>query len=235
MFRRGSRRINRRRPRRIFKKKATRKLRSLIKKVALSTTVEKLYVETKLGKNNPGTIFVNIPNYWLEWNFPVPELAGRTYLITGVTVSGLFAGGTSSFFSSDSYNQCRFILALWKPRSDHLHTPLTSQVLSPTIDDVIAVDNSKVEGMMHKYIDKRIIVKGTPLIASTDAITYDTNVRNVSFSHFFKTPIRVNMEGGSNELSYPDKELTLSMISDSGFAPHPGFINGNMRFYYQNI
>lgn len=166
----------------------------------------------------------------------VTQRVGNKIAINSFTLHGVLANGSSGTSADDPYNNIRLIIAIW----DRSWTaPMTSWA---------SVDSTIFNAPVTKYANnggarliKKIFDQYIPLeVTGTEKGSgdgYTPALRNVDLYFKFKKPIIVNYVGSTSTTSAalegPDKNLIISIASDSSVIPNAGFISGYsvMTFY----
>lgn len=170
----------------------------------------------KVVANMPAT-FPAIGNAWVE--VPFGDVAqgitnntriGRHISIRAIQIKLVL-------YAPDTYNTIRLIVALFDGSGG---TPLATA--AATINSLITTDSGSQAKCIKKYLDQYIPM--TP--ATSDAL------RVVDYYKKFKKSIQVTY--GDDTITYPDKRLFISMISDSIAAPHPTVAAGYAVCTYED-
>lgn len=183
-------------------------------------------IEDKIKTGSLQATFAILPNVaWSE--YPITNVSqgigkggriGNKIRVKSVEINGVIAQGSNELITDDAWNVMRIILGLY----NGVNTPLTSANLS--INDVMRTDYSSAKGTLRqKYLDKYVPLN----VVSTEQGAgdgYTPQVKLFKYYKRFKRPILI--EYADDAVTYPNKALVLSMISDSVAVTHPGFING---------
>lgn len=195
-------------------------------------TIAKLYdkPEFKFTTNPMALTFGSVGSAWTElpMNVMVQGLTGVTRIgrkiaVTSVEIDAIYTGGQIGGAVDDKYNVMRIVLAQWESNNV---TPLATT--TATLDTPINRNNFRCQNMVRKYLDKYVTM--VPNMVDPDGTGYLPNLYRFKYYKRFSKPIVT--EFADDGITYPDKVLSLSMISDSVAVVNPGFINGYWRMTY---
>lgn len=218
-----------------YRKRYTKKYRTYRKK---TPTVRRLAKKVKTlskdaiqwGATNFSMVaqFPAISTTWTELVMlnPAESVAqsgriGRQYCIKGIETDGVMTQGCTNTALDDSRNLVRIVVALWQQGAGT--TPLQSGGVG--ISDPINKYTENIKGnLLKKYIDMYIPFS-TPGRDSTGYIAMQKVIK------FYKR-LSATINYGDDTTSFPNKRLIMSMVSDSGAPPNPGFTAGYTRVIY---
>jgi len=226
--RRYSRRFYRRRP------YVPRSVRSYVRRVVSSN------IENKRNVVRLDTTWGSVPSAWTEGVITrIPQgdhifaRVGRRINVRSIEIKGVITQGTSGLLPDDAYNVVRIVLGLWSGLSTTNSAPLSASSL--TISDPISSWNSSggtnTYRLIRKYLD-RYITFSSPSMMSDDGISLVPATRTFSYFKRFVKPMYIQFTSGDAESA--DRWFCLSMISDSSFAPNPGFASGYCLVTYED-
>lgn len=209
----------------------SRKLRKVSYKI-------KSFVKRQLDKNiEDKTVTISLPASFssisttpVEYNWcqisqglDTGNRIGRRIRVKSLYFRGIVGLGASQIATDDPYNCLRIILATWKGNTT---TPLAS-VAGSSVNTVYHV-RSGYPLLMKKYADKLVALNTS---SGNVGGGYTPVQRKVEFFKKFK---HLYINFGDNLYTSADKTLVLSMVSDSGAVPNPGFHAGYARMVYED-
>lgn len=225
-FRRRPRRFRRRLQRRFNRFNRRRGLRSYVDKI-IRSHAEKKYLHWNLP-----TSFGSINTSWTELNMSSissgtdnDEFIGREYRIKKIYFYGYLQGGQTGDIGDDANNFVRIIVAHWSSGAGL--TPCTSQAI--TLNTQVQ-KNLYPQHLKKKYFD-RLISLTSPGVDVTDGAFIPAR-KKIKYMHVFRGPglrIRILADGAQQS------RLFLSMLSDSGVIPNPGFVSGHIQMQYYDV
>lgn len=176
--------------------------------------------------------FGSVSNAWVEYDMlgqiaqgldAVGQRLGRSIKVHGVQIKGnIFGGATGAGGLDEFYNNIRLCLLKFSAAKTGALTPLQTagvQISSP-------LSHTVNPGLDHIYRDKYIALTNQGFGAGLASAGH----RAINWYVKFRKPIHVNFTGvgvNTNQI-----QLYLSMISDSGAIPNPGFSAGWLKVIY---
>lgn len=171
----------------------------------------------------------SIGNIWSERTLVpsqgtgISNRVGNEYRIKSIEINGVIAEGSSEVVTDDPWNVMRIVIGLWD--GDNA-APLSGLNMNDVIRKTISP-----QGLMKKYYDKYIPLQ----VVSTEkgeGDGYVPTLRKFKYFKLFKKPIVIKF-GGSTATT-ANKQLVVSMISDSLAISHPGFVAGYWAISYED-
>jgi len=172
------------------------------------------------------TAFNSVATTWAEVVLSAPlqgvdkqNRIGNRVGITSIEVYGTLCQASYGAALDDPYNTIRIVLGQWSAAASA--TPCQSVSLG--LNTPLRTNLNCLSMLQKKLFDKYIPLQ----VASTERGAgdgYAPEVKPFKLYKKFKNPIPIQF--GDNNNTRPDKRLVLSMISDSGTAPNPGFVGG---------
>lgn len=189
---------------------------------AIHRVIEDKYVNQSLTTS----LFSSIPAAWQEVNLVSMsqgvnegERIGNKIRVTAFQFYGVLSGGQTNSVLDDNRNFVRIVLC-----TATYPSPLLTAVQG--VNSPIQRDSCNV--LLRKYWDK-VVTLDSP---GRDSVGYMPPTKIVKYYKRFKKPIDIifaNTGAGTS-----GKFLTLSMISDSGAVPNPGFVQGFYKLHYED-
>lgn len=210
----------------------------LVKKQPLAT---KKYVKKEIHKNienryvlhYPSSEFGSISTIWVEHNLCEPtqgdtpsNRTGNEILIRSIEMKMIIQTGADELATDDATNVVRMILGLY---TGPTNTPLADG--GAGINEAYCKEIGTRGVLARKFLDKYIPL----MITSTEKGAgdgYTPQIKQIKYYKYFKNGIKITY--GDNTITYPNKRLILSMISDSSAITHPGIINGYIKVVFED-
>jgi len=175
-------------------------------------------------------MFNSITNTWEDYainqigqGVNVAARMGDKISITGLKFTGVLVNAFSPL-TSDDYNVVRIVCHETEQQATSF--PLLTSGLN--MNSNIRPDN--VPGLKRVLYDR--LVPLTPGYLYAGGVPGPKAV-TVSFSINFRRPINVVYQGASTTAA--DRFVWLSMISDSGLVPSPGFTQGRVQLTFKDL
>lgn len=189
-------------------------------------------VEDKIFGSSPAITSNTISNAWQEYSLTtIPQSVGKVgrvgnqIRIKSFYLTGVMVGGQSNNALDDNRDTLRLIVGLYEGKGGV--TPLATA--GNLINDIIRTDFNSAQGsLIKKYYDRFIILPSM----GKDSTGYMPSVRKIKIYKKFKKPLLI--QWSSDATIYPNKNLILSIISDSVAAPSPGFTQGFCYITYED-
>jgi len=175
--------------------------------------------------------YATISSTWIEAGLVNPakgtdynQRIGNKIKLKSIQIYGVIQNGCiDSIAADDKFNQIRIVLAMWNFSTTGTNTPLNTT--STAIDGPIA-KTFNLPNLRHKFFDKTLLFNTQPGISG-----YMPRIKRFKYFRRFRNT-QVTFGQTSN---YPDKDLQLSMKSDSTAIPNPGFINGKIILRFTDV
>lgn len=191
------------------------------------------HMENKIVSQRLNVNFGTITTAWVESTLAQVQQGtaenqrlGRKIRIKSVFMKGVIAGGTNEVATDDPYNYVRLILGIYNGSG---LTPLATA--GALRDDPITTVLGCRSTLRKKLFDKYVTFQ----VTSTEkggGDGYTPQLKQIKYYHRFKNGLLINF--GDDNVTYFDKMLFLSCISDSAAAPSPGFIGGYIGLTFED-
>jgi len=175
-------------------------------------------------------------NFDLASLWPGFQLGARTGLriaIRSLKFDGVLQGGQAQSALDDLYNRFRIVIAKWNSNAFGGATVWPTQN-GWTVDSGIHRKWNDC-GLMKVYMDRRFVLE--PLLDEAAAGDgYVPNSYRVRFRLVFRKPLVLNWPqlGAPVAVDYMPHYL-INSVSDSGAAPSPGFVSGQLLIRWRNL
>lgn len=146
---------------------------------------------------------------------------GTKIAITGFYLQGTLAGGQANSALDDRVNTVRMILGLWTSA-----TPMATIGTANPLDAPLLKNLNSGGLLLRKYLDRRISL----VSPGRDSTGYMTAQRLVKIYYRFRKPIVINYSA-----SAVNRNLVLSIVSDSSAVPSPGFTSGCVYLTFKDM
>lgn len=156
----------------------------------------------------------------IQENNDISGRIGRRINLTSFYFDGILGGGQNNVALDDRVNVVRIVLGLW---TRGLTTPCATN--SFAMSSVINRAGYTVTGgasLIRKFRDFKVVLRSP----GRDSTGYLPAIKRIRIYVKFKKPLQFIFanSGASNDV---DKMFVLSMLSDSGAIPNPGFVSGS--------
>lgn len=188
-------------------------------------------IENKLSLTSMTSSFGSVSNTWSERNLTdigsgvdTGYRVGRKIIVRSLEINGVLCQGSLNTITDDLYNCFRIVLALW----DRSGGSTPCQTAGPiALSDVIRKETVG-GGLIKKYYDKY-----HALNASSQASTgYIPVIKRFKYYKNWKKGLVIEYNGVAGTSA--NRNLVLSMKSDSLAAVNPGFITGYACLTYED-
>lgn len=195
-------------------------------------------IENKRAGYDLSVVFNSVGATWVELNLTrivqgsdLFSRIGRRVNVRSIEIKGALAQGAAGGAFDDPYNVMRIILGLWTGLASANSAPLgTSNLnINSPISPWNAAGSVATYRMQRKYLD-RYITFSSP--SRADDTTLVPATRTFRYFKLFKRPMFIQYSDDTGESA--DRFFTISMISDSGALPNPGFISGYVVLTYED-
>lgn len=215
------------RPRTTRRPRAVR--RTFVRKVA--RVVNRMSETKRTEVRRLSDDFFTLSSSWSEKSYTTPtyipvgtsSLAriGTKIAITGFYLQGTLAGGQANTALDDRVNTVRMILGLWTSS-----TPMAT-IGTPNPMDAPLMRNFNSGGLLlRKFMDRRISL----VSPGKDSTGYMTAQRLVKIYYKFRKPIAIDYSAAT-----VNRNLVLSIVSDSSAVPSPGFTSGFVYLTFKDF
>lgn len=185
-------------------------------------------VESKLNNTVLATAFSSCGSTWNEVELTdIAQGTGQNQRIgnhitaCGFTIDGVLVGGQTNLVTDDNRNTMRIILAIWDATTA---TPCADNSIS--LSSYLSRDRIVGNGLIQKLFDKVIVLR-TPGADSTGYLPAVQHIKR--YIRFY----RKLYYAGSSSTSC-GRKIILSILSDSGAVPNPGFTSGFCNMYFKD-
>jgi len=191
-------------------------------------------IENKQTTGSMVTSFGSLSSSWIEVD-PTSisqgvtgnTRVGRKVRIKSLEIRAVISSGANELLTDDPYNVVRICIAWWSGAA--AANPLF--VTGTTIDAPIRKNLGTRNYLLRKLIDKYV----TLTVTSTEkggGDGYTAGLRQFKYYKSFRKGVLITW--GDDTVSYPDKRLIISMISDSAAITNPGVIRGYFVLTYED-
>lgn len=148
---------------------------------------------------------------------------GRKIAIQGIRLHGtVVSGAVGAAATDDAYNRFRIMLSCCTPDTSTSSGPMASHGVTTESSFTRAVGGGGGnQTLLRKLLDRKLILRG---ITDADGSGYQPIPVKFDYNIRLRKPIVVTWL--TDAVTYPDKVLWVSMVSDSAIIPHPGVLSG---------
>lgn len=209
---------------------STRRVRAIVKKEIDKSTEDKTWTLTLPSR------FSSISSAWTEFSCFQPEQGlnvddrvGNRIRLKSILLKGVIAQGSSQIITDDAYNVVRIVIAIWKGQAGITPLGTAGTTINQPVDHIsLATQGAGLEKVLYDQF-VTLQVTGTE---KGEGDGYTPQLKKWMFYHKWTKWNNINF--GDNSVTYPDRRVVISMISDSAGSPNPGFIVGYMVFKWED-
>lgn len=189
--------------------------------------------EDKIQTVSLPAVFGSLTTAWTEQGMANPaqgiskvQRIGNKIKVKSIEISGILSQGSNEAATDDAWNVIRIVIGKY---SMGAATPL--QTAGIVMNDPIKKDYNNARGLLlNKYMDTYIPLE----VASTEQGAGDGYTPALRKIKYYKRFSNFTVNWNDAGVNYPDKQLIISMLSDSVAVTNPGFVAGYMLVRYED-
>lgn len=192
-------------------------------------------VEDKFNQLSLVSRWGSLNTTWNEYSFFQPaqgttgiDRVGGRIRMKSLQITGIIANGSQESALDDPYNVVRIVIAMWKGNSTV--NPCTGTPMNqPIMKEIQAATGASLEWL---FLDKYIPLQ----VTSTEkggGDGYTPGLR--TFKYYLKIPYKFStVTFGDASITYPNRRIIMSVLSDSSATVNPGFVAGYAKWRFED-